>query len=217
MGILRLSHVEIRQPDLELATAYYSEVVGLVETAREDERVFMKCWDEQQHHSVILKYAPTYGLEVLGFKVQDRSDLDDLEARIQEYGLVTKRYATGELGPGTGETVRFTAPSDHVVDLTWNMDQVGNMLPLVNPPPMPMGLVGISPPRLDHIFLMCEDVDEITDFFTEVLDFRVTELVMGDDGHKLVSFMERTHTPHDIAFITGPQGAFHHVAFWMDE
>ena len=33
MGILRLSHVEIRVPDLELATAYYSEVVGLIETA----------------------------------------------------------------------------------------------------------------------------------------------------------------------------------------
>ena len=54
MGILRLSHVEIRVPDLELATAYYSEVVGLVETTREAERVFLKCWDEHQHHSVVL-------------------------------------------------------------------------------------------------------------------------------------------------------------------
>ena len=30
MGILRLSHVEVRVPDLELATAYYVEVVGLI-------------------------------------------------------------------------------------------------------------------------------------------------------------------------------------------
>jgi catechol-2,3-dioxygenase len=29
-------------PDLELATAYYTEVVGLIETARESERVFLK-------------------------------------------------------------------------------------------------------------------------------------------------------------------------------
>ena len=28
MGILRLSHVEVRVPDLELATAYYTEVLG---------------------------------------------------------------------------------------------------------------------------------------------------------------------------------------------
>ena len=34
MSILRLSHVEIRVPDLELATAYYTEVVGMYETGR---------------------------------------------------------------------------------------------------------------------------------------------------------------------------------------
>ena len=44
MGILRLSHVEVRVPDLELATAYYTEVIGLYETAREQDRVFLKCW-----------------------------------------------------------------------------------------------------------------------------------------------------------------------------
>ena len=57
MGILRLSHVEVRVPDLELATAYYTEVLGLLETGRDAERVFLKCWDEHEHHSVILRYA----------------------------------------------------------------------------------------------------------------------------------------------------------------
>ena len=28
--ILRLQHVEVRVPDLELCTAYYTEVVGLI-------------------------------------------------------------------------------------------------------------------------------------------------------------------------------------------
>ena len=69
MGILRLSHVHVRVPDLELAAAYYGEVVGLIETAREDNRVYLKCWDEHQHHSVVLEYAPTYGLDRVGFKV----------------------------------------------------------------------------------------------------------------------------------------------------
>src|ERR1051326_2881237 len=36
--ILRLQHVEVRVPDLELCTAYYTEVVGLVETAHEERR-----------------------------------------------------------------------------------------------------------------------------------------------------------------------------------
>lgn len=217
MGILRPSHVEMRVPDLELATAYYTEVMGLLETDREPERVFLKCWDEQQHHSVILRFAPTYGLETIGFKLAERSDLDVFEERIEAEGLGTKRFAIGELGAGTGETLRFDAPSGHTVDLVWGMRQVGNLLPLTNPPPEPLGLVGIHPPRLDHAFLMCEDVDGVTEFFRDVLDFRVTEQIMAEDGHRLASFLERTHSSHDLAFITGPNGAFHHVAFWLDD
>ena len=217
MGILRLSHVELRMPDLELSTAYYTEVVGLIETAREDDRVFLKGWDEQQHHSVILRYAPTYGLETLGFKVQDASDLDDLGARVEAAGVPTKRFAAGELGPGSGATVRFTPGSGHVVDLVHAMEQVGNALPLHNPPPEPQGMVGMHPPRIDHVFLMCEDVDGITAFFADVLGFRLTEQILSDDGHQLLTFLERTHTAHDIAFVTGPNGAFHHVAFWVDD
>ena len=41
--ILRLQHVEVRTPDLELCAAYYTEVLGLFETAREGDRIFLKC------------------------------------------------------------------------------------------------------------------------------------------------------------------------------
>ena len=82
MSILRLSHVEIRVPDLELATAYYTEVVGMYETAREPDRVFLKCWDEHQHHSLILTFAPTYGLNHMGWKVSDAADLDHYTGRL---------------------------------------------------------------------------------------------------------------------------------------
>ncbi|MGQ0848399.1 MAG: catechol 2,3-dioxygenase [Actinomycetota bacterium] len=217
MGVLRLSHAEIKVPDLELATAYYSEVLGLIEVAREPERVYLKAWDEHQHHSIVLQYAPIYGLEAMGFKVQNQSDLDSFQERIEAVGVSTKRLSAGELGPGGGETVRFQAPSGHTVDLIWGMEQVGNMLPLINPPPQPQGLVGIAPPRIDHIFVMCEDVDGATAFFRSVLDFRLTEQIISDDGHLLVAFLERTHTAHDLAFLTGPNGGFHHVAFWVDD
>src|SRR6266540_3849186 len=139
MAILRLSHVEVRVPDLELATAYYTEVLGLLETGREPERVFLKCWDEHEHHSVILRYAATYGLE------------------------------------------------------------------------------RIAPPRLDHIFVTAEDVDEGTRFFRDVLGFRLTEQVVADDGHQLATWLEVSHTPHDIAMVTGPNGGLHHFAFWVDD
>src|SRR5437588_838206 len=110
--ILRLQHVEVRVPDLELCTAYYTEVVGLVETAHEEGRVFLKCWDEHEHHSVVLRQAPTYGLDHMSFKVAEREDLDYYTERIEIAGITVKRHARGELGPGwSAATPRTTSPS----------------------------------------------------------------------------------------------------------
>ncbi|MGH9114900.1 MAG: VOC family protein, partial [Acidimicrobiales bacterium] len=141
----------------------------------------------------------------------------DLQERVERAGVATKRLDAGQLGPGGGEAVRFEAPSGHAVDLVWGMEQVGNLLPVQNPPPEPQGLVGIHPPRIDHAFLMCEDVDGVTEFFCSVLGFRLTEQILSDDGHQLATFLERCHSAHDLAFVVGPNGAFHHVAFWVDD
>src|SRR4029079_4556667 len=98
--ILRLQHVQIRVPDLELCTAYYTEVLGLIETAHEENRVFLKCWDEHEHHSVVLRQAPTYGLDHMSFKVAELDDLDHYTERVEGVGIPVKRYGRGELGPG---------------------------------------------------------------------------------------------------------------------
>ncbi len=216
-GILRLSHAEVRVPDLQLATAYYAEVVGLVVTSSSTDRTYLKGWDEHQHHSLILTEAPTYGLNSLAFKVVELAELNRLAERVEATGIKTERFAERQLNPASGTVVRFTAPSGHIIDLEHGQAQVGNGLALINPPPAPDGLKGMRPPRIDHIFLLCEDVDGITDFFRHVLEFRLTEQILADDGHQLTTFLERTHTPHDIAFLTGPDGGFHHLAYWVDE
>ena len=216
-GILRLSHADVRVPDLELATAYYSEVVGLVVTDSDDQRAYLKGWDEHQHHSLILSAAPTYGLNALAFKVTEIDELDRLGARVQAAGIETHRMAPGAVATQSGDMVQFVAPSGHTVQLEYGQGQVGNGLPLINPPPAPDNLVGMHPPRIDHLFLLCEDVDGVTAFFRDVLEFRLTEQILADDGHQLATFLERSHTAHDIAFLTGPDGGFHHLAYWVDE
>jgi len=217
MSILRLSHVEIRVPDLELATAYYTEVVGMYETAREPDRVFLKCWDEHQHHSLILTFAPTYGLNHMGWKVEFATDLDDYAERLDAAGVAVTRLSRGEIGPGHGDAIRFALPSGHEMELVHGMEQVGNLLPNTNPPPKPMGLVGFAPPRIDHIFLTCEDVGLNTRFLIDVLGFHLTEQVVGDDGFQVATWLEVSHSSHDIALVTGQDRGLHHFAWWVDD
>jgi len=115
--ILRLQHVEVRTPDLELSTAYYTEVLGLLETAREDDRVFLKCWDEQEHHSVVLRQAPTYGLDHMAFKVAELGDLDYYTERLAAAGVSVKRYAPRELTLTIRPPVSFMYCTAHQVTL----------------------------------------------------------------------------------------------------
>src|SRR6202021_1414237 len=110
--------------------------------------------------------------------VAEQADLDYYTDRIEKAGIAVRRFAARELGPGWGEAIRFEAPSGHLVELVYGMEKVGNMLPLTNPPPRPAGLVGIAPPRLDHIFIMAEDVDGATPFFGAVLECLLTEQPM---------------------------------------
>src|SRR3712207_7601161 len=63
----------------ELATAYYVEVVGMIETGRDASRVFLKCWDEHQHHSVVLTMEPTHGLNHFGFRSEEHTS--ELQSR----------------------------------------------------------------------------------------------------------------------------------------
>jgi catechol 2,3-dioxygenase len=216
LGILRLSHIGLRVTDLELATAYYTEVLGLLEVARDEDRVYLKCWDEHDHHSLVLGAHATPGLDHLGFKVECADDLEALETAAIGRGCPVHRLAAGE-ELGQGEAVRIEAPTGHQVELVQAMSRVGNLLPRVNPPPEPPDLLGIHPPRLDHVQITAEDVPGAAAFFSEVLGFRMTERLVARSGALLGAWLERSHTPNDVAITRGPGGGLHHFGFWVDD
>ena len=216
MGVLRLSHVDITAPDLELAVAYYTEVLGLDITERTEDRVFLKCWDERDHHCLAIREAPRVGIDRFAFKVDGPDDLEHFEARAAAAGAAVERVSAGE-EVGQGESIRFELPSGHELELVGEVEKVGGRLPLLNPPPIVPDLIGIAPPRIDHILVHAEEVSEAARFFQEVLDFRLTEQLLDGGGHQTIAFLERSAKPHDIAFVQGPNGALHHFAFWLDD
>lgn len=216
MGILRLSHVDVTVTDLDLATAYYTEVMGMLVTARDDNAVYLKCWDEEDHHSLKLVYAPRVGFEKMSFKVEREDDLSDLENAVAKYGFPVERISRGE-SIGQGESIRFQTPSGHVMELVHDVEVVGSLMPKVNPPVMIEGLKGIAPPRMDHVLVTAEEVGEASKFYQDVLGFRLTEQLLDGAGHQVATWMERSHSPHDLAIVSGPNGGLHHFAYWLDD
>ena len=216
MGILRLSHVDIAVPDLDLAAAYYTQVMGMLEVERTADRIFFKCWDEEDHHSLAVRYDPRVGLDRFSFKVEREDDLSTLEDAIETFGYKVRRTSRGD-EIGQGESIRFETPSGHEMELVHEVERVGGLLPKLNPDPVPQGLTGIAPPRMDHLLVTAEEVPEASKFYMDVLGFRLTEQLLDGDGHQIGTWMERSHSPHDLAVVTGPNGGLHHFAFWLDD
>jgi catechol 2,3-dioxygenase len=216
MGLQRLAHVDVTVTDLDLATAYYTEVIGMLETERDENSVYLKCWDEPNHHSLRLIYGPRVGFEQMSFKVEREDDLDEFENKVTKYGFPVRRVTKGD-HVGQGESIRFETPSGQVMELVYDIDMVGRSTSLVNPSLMVEGLKGIAPPRLDHLLVTAEEVGDSAKFYQDVFGFRTTEQLIDGQGHQSAVWMEVSHSPHDLAIVSGKNGGLHHFAWWLDD
>lgn len=215
-GIIRLGRLELRVYDLEKSVDYYTNVIGLEVTARDENRVYLKAWDEYDHHSIILQKSDSAGMDHMGFKVKDVYELEKLEHKIEQFGCTLTRVPKGSR-IAEGEAVRFQIPTGHMMELYTDMEFVGVKTGSVNPDPWPEGLKGIAPHRLDHALLTGDDLKTATRFFTEVLGFKQSERIISVDGEDLVgSFLSTTNKAHDLAFVKGPDAKFHHAGFYVD-
>ena len=218
-GVLRPGHAQVRVLDLEAGVKHYRDILGLVETGRDDQgRVYMKCWDERDHSSFILRQADRAGIDFLGFKVLDAATLDKLEADLNAYGLETSRVPAGEMLE-TGERVRFTLPSGHLIELYAEKTAVGNGIPMINPAPWTADRErGIAPVRFDHCLLYGPNIAEVRKIFTQVLGFYLVERVLTPDGEGDVAiWLSCSHKVHDVAFAEYPEpGKLHHCSFMLE-
>lgn len=226
MGIMRIGHVSLKVMDMAAAVKHYSNVLGLKVTMEDKHgNVYMKCWDEWDKYSLILTPSDQAGMNHVAYKVRNDADLDALRVKIEAYGIQTEMLPEGTL-PSTGRMLRFNLPSGHDMRLYAMKEFVGTDVGSTNPDPWPDDIKGAGAHWLDHCLLMCEvnpekginKVAENTRFAQEVLEFGLAEQVMvgPDNSIQIATWLYRTTTPHDLAFVAGPRMGLHHIAFFLD-
>ena len=68
-AVIRLGYVHLRVTDLEEARNHYSNTLGMEVIHEEPGKLYLKCWDEWDHHSLVLEEGGV-GLVKLGYKVE---------------------------------------------------------------------------------------------------------------------------------------------------
>jgi catechol 2,3-dioxygenase len=215
---MRAGHVQIRVLDLEKTLKHYTEIVGLTEVARDEMgRVYLKAWDEFDHHSVILREADKPGMDFMGFKVTDNAALLRIAEDLTKLGIAVEEIAAGEMLE-TGRRIAFTAPTGHRFELYAQKKMTGNGISTTNPDVRPATQKGMRAVTFDHCLLYGDDIDANAKLFTEVLGFYVSEKIIAGDGKTLIGiFLTCSSKTHDVAFIRCPEkDRFHHISFNLE-
>jgi catechol 2,3-dioxygenase len=213
--IMRAAFVELQVTDLAESEHFYAELLGMIVSARTDGAVFLRGWEERQHHSLILRQTmPTHPAAAsrLGFRTRTEHDLDLLAEHFTAQRREIRWIEAGS-DPGMDRSLRvwdeFGYPLEffHAIEQFETQHQRFDLhrgAPLL---------------RFDHLNLHTPHVEDTLRFWLS-LGFRCSEYIATDDPHNeriTGAWMLRKPTVHDVALTAGTGPRLHHFAYWIAE
>ncbi|MCS7173489.1 MAG: catechol 2,3-dioxygenase [Armatimonadetes bacterium] len=215
--VVQLAHVEIYTPKPEETYWFFHDLLGMEETTREGQSVYLRGYEDFYHHSLKITEAPRPGLGHIAWRAASPQALER-RVKILEHCGAGQGWHDGDLGHGPA--YRFTTPDGHVMELLWEVAYYqappAKRSPLKSRPSR-RPLRGIPVRRLDHVNCLCAEVAPNRRFMMEQLGFKLREQKIGAGGVEVGAWLSVSPLVHEIGLMrdaTGSRGRFHHVAFW---
>jgi catechol 2,3-dioxygenase len=217
--LAHLAHLELLTPKPEESLAFFTKIVGLHESGRSGDSVYLRAWGDYERATLKLTAAKTSGLGHVAFRTRSGQVLAQLVEHLNLHGIKGE-WLQNELGHGPA--YRFPDPDGHLVEIYYETERfvaTGDHAPGFKNLPQRYIPQGIAPRRLDHINLLAKDVKANREFFQKLLGLRVTEQIIFDDGTEMGSWLAATFKSYDLAFThdrSGASGRLHHFTYFMD-
>ncbi len=211
-SITRAAHIEFRVTDLGRARAFYVDILGFIETARDAERIYLGGLEERDLYSLVLRKAESSGVGHIAFRVSNPDDLPKLAALYEQHGCPTRWIDAGK-EQGQGRALRVQDPSGLPIEFFHEIAQRDRLLQRFDL------YRGAHVMRLDHFNCQVTDVQKANDWFTKQLGFFCTEYTVTDDEPQKLwaAWLARKQDVHDIALMNGIGPRVHHAGFWVSD
>lgn len=218
--IAHLGHVELLTDRPEASLDFFVRILGLTESGREGDSVYLRAFDDYEFHTLKLTAAKTTGVAHIGYRAASEAALMRRVRTIEAMGC---GIGWSEGDRGHGRAYRFRDPDDHVFEIYFETEKY------VAPPEERPALKnqaqrnhgrGCAVRRLDHLNLLAQDVGAIHDFLPRALGSRVTEMIRLDNGGLGGCWFTVNNKTYDIAYTrdhTSARGRFHHVTYAVDQ
>lgn len=217
--IAHLGHVEILTPKPEESRRFFVEVMGLTESGRQGDSVYLRGWDDYEHHTLKLTASKHAGMGHFAFRTRSPQALERRVAALASSGR-GQGWTGGDLGHGPAYA--FTTPDGHAVEIyyetEWYTPPEDQRPALKNQASRFPGR-GANLRRLDHLNLLAVDVPGCRQFMQDYLGSRLTEQLIFNDGSEKGVWLTTNNKSYDVAITedhTGRPGRFHHVTYVVD-
>ncbi|HAC33841.1 MAG TPA: hypothetical protein DCF45_04905 [Gammaproteobacteria bacterium] len=223
-GILRIAYVRLGLNDNRLAQArnFYRDRFGMLESLRDTERAYLRCWHETFQYNLVLEQSEQHQLIEIGFQVRDDDDLEQLASAVEATGCEVEQCSPGEPLKGMGRSIAFTIPGGQRLRLAADFDQSGYVTGFESPDWVtPRELRGTAAPMfLNHVGLTSNDPAATLKFLTKTLGFFISEQIVNESGDVVSGLayrMSRDVGGQELAVFPGENGHLHHIAFSKED
>lgn len=191
--ISEIGYISMHSSDIEGSLEHARDILGLVETGRSGNAVYLSS-AAKLHHEMIYLDAPEDGVGQIGLIAAGPAGLDAARRRIRDAGYPI--ISDLPLHPGVADGFAFLGPDNFIYEI------------YIGPERADIVPSGHAPDRFGHVNIHPTDLQATLTFFLDVLDFRVSD-VIGDD---FAYFLRCNTEHHGIALIKG-RGWMHHHAW----
>ncbi|HEY8346791.1 MAG TPA: catechol 2,3-dioxygenase [Symbiobacteriaceae bacterium] len=215
--VAQLAHVEIYTPKPDETLWFFKELLGLEETKREGQSVYLRAYEDFYHHTLKITERNQPGLGHVAWRASSPQALERRVAAIEAAGL-GKGWIEGDLGHGPA--YQFTTPEGHNMEILWEVEYYeapSEKRSALKSRPQKKPLRGVPVRRLDHVNLLCKNPTPNREFLMDKLGFRLREQIILNNGQEVGAWLSVSPLVHEIAVMRdgrGVGGRLHHIAYW---
>lgn len=222
MPLAHVSHAELRVTDLGASREFFTDVLGLFVSDEDDQHVYLRAWQDWDHHTLKLTQAETSGLEHVAWRVDGPGALATYERELKGLGIDT-HWVPGGTELGHGDALRFRTPAGLPFELFWEVERYVERDPALQSklPSHPQRYTGrgVHPRRFDHVNFLVDEPRAEQEFLSEHLGIQHNYYVLGDDEQRLGSWLSNTNVSHEIALMRSREqrgSVLHHLGYYVD-
>jgi catechol 2,3-dioxygenase len=119
MDLAHLAHLEVFTPRPEASLKFFVDVLGMTESGRQGDSVYLRAWDDYERYSLKLTGSHTSGLGHAAFRTRSPQALERRVKALQGSGFEVG-WHEGELGHGPA--YQFHDPDGHLIEIYYETE-----------------------------------------------------------------------------------------------